>query len=178
MVCFLPPDFSYCWFRIWLLLQEPWSNLKKLEAAWRSFKALSVTDSSCSGWFELRRPTRDTRPINYLQNFDPEAPWYDLFSRAVWWKEMIFKSQMICCKKHSPNWDWTDNRSTSWRRVILSFCRKVIRMPVSIFSDISYGCRGVYHLQNMWIPEFGPMTVYLLWWQIKLQRLIAIAINL
>ena len=100
MVCFLPPDFSYCWFRIWLLLQEPWSNLNKLEEAWRSFKALSATDSSCSGWFELRRPTRDLRPINYLQNFDPDAPWYDLFSRSVWWKEMIFKSQMISCKKH------------------------------------------------------------------------------
>ena len=23
--------------------------------------------------------------------------------------------------------------------------------------------RVSYHLQNMWIPEFGPITVYLLW---------------
>ena len=61
MVFFLPPDFSYHWFRLWLLLQEPW----------RSFKTLAATDSSCSGWFELWRQVRDLRPINYLQNFDP-----------------------------------------------------------------------------------------------------------
>ena len=48
IVCFLPPDFSYHWFRLYLLLEE----------AWRSFKTLAATDSSCSsysscdGWFE------------------------------------------------------------------------------------------------------------------------------
>ena len=52
MVCFLPTDFSYHWSRIWLLLQEPWRSLKKLEEAWRSFMTLAATDSSCSGWFE------------------------------------------------------------------------------------------------------------------------------
>ena len=64
MICFLPPDFSYHWFRLYLLLEE----------AWRSFKTLAATDSSCSAWFELRRLTRDLRPIDYLQNFDPNAP--------------------------------------------------------------------------------------------------------
>ena len=38
--------------------------------------------------------------------------------------------------------------------------------------------RVVYHLQSMWIPGLGPMTIYFLWWQIKVQRLIATAINL
>ena len=75
MVCFLPPDFSYHWLRLCLLLQEPWSTLKKLEQALRSFKALAATDSSCSGWSELRRLTRDLRLIDYLQKFDPDAPW-------------------------------------------------------------------------------------------------------
>ena len=64
MVCFLPTDFSYHWFRLWLLLQESWRSLKKLEEAWRSFKTLAVTDSSCSGWFELRRLIRELRPID------------------------------------------------------------------------------------------------------------------
>ena len=73
--CFLPPDFSYHWFRLRLLLQEPWSSLKKLENAWISFKTLAATGPSCSGWFELRWLIRDLRPINYLQNFDPDAPW-------------------------------------------------------------------------------------------------------
>ena len=31
MVYFLPLDFSYHWFRLCLLLQEPWRSLKKLE---------------------------------------------------------------------------------------------------------------------------------------------------
>ena len=31
MVCFLPTDFSYHWSRLWLLLQEPWRSLRKLE---------------------------------------------------------------------------------------------------------------------------------------------------
>ena len=35
MVCFLPTDFSYHWYRLWLLLQEPWRSLRKLEEASR-----------------------------------------------------------------------------------------------------------------------------------------------
>ena len=35
MVCVLPPDFSYHWSRLWLLLQEPWRSLRKLEEASR-----------------------------------------------------------------------------------------------------------------------------------------------
>ena len=66
MVCCLPPDFSYHWSRLWLLLQEPWRSLRKLEEASRSFKTLAATDSSCSSWFELRRLIQDLRPINYL----------------------------------------------------------------------------------------------------------------
>ena len=38
--------------------------------------------------------------------------------------------------------------------------------------------RVAYHLQNMLISGLGPMTIYILWWQIKVQRMIAIAINL
>ena len=52
MVCFLSPDFSYHWFRLRLLFQEHWRSLKKLEEAWRTFKNLAATDSSCSRWFE------------------------------------------------------------------------------------------------------------------------------
>ena len=74
MVCLLPTDFSYHWSRLWLLLQESWRSLKKLEKAWRSFKILAAFDSSCSGWFELRRLIRDLRPIDYLQNFDSDPP--------------------------------------------------------------------------------------------------------
>ena len=37
MVCFLPPDFRYHWCRLWLLLQEPWRSLKRLEEAWKIF---------------------------------------------------------------------------------------------------------------------------------------------
>ena len=73
--CFLPPDFSYHWFRLCLLLQDHWSSLEKLEKTWRSFETLAATDSSCSGWFELRRLIRDLRPIDYVQNFDPDGPW-------------------------------------------------------------------------------------------------------
>ena len=50
--CFLQHDFSYHWFRLWLLLQGSWSSLKKLEKAWIRFKTLATTDSSCSGWFK------------------------------------------------------------------------------------------------------------------------------
>ena len=76
MVCFLPTNFSYHWSRPRLLLQEEaWGSLKKLEEAWRSFKTLAATDSNCSHWFELWRLIRDLRPIDYLQNFDPDAPW-------------------------------------------------------------------------------------------------------
>ena len=31
LVCFLPPDFSYHWFRLCLLLQEPWRSLEQLQ---------------------------------------------------------------------------------------------------------------------------------------------------
>ena len=31
MVGFLPANFSYYWFRLWVLLQEPWRSLKKLQ---------------------------------------------------------------------------------------------------------------------------------------------------
>ena len=76
MVCFLPTNFSYHWSRPRLLLQEEaWGSLKKFEEAWRSFKTLAATDSNCSHWFELWRLIRDLRPIDYLQNFDPDAPW-------------------------------------------------------------------------------------------------------
>ena len=71
IVCFLSADFIYHWFRLWLLLEE----VKKLEEAWRSFKTLAATDSSCSGWFKLRRLIRELRPSDYLQNFDPNLPW-------------------------------------------------------------------------------------------------------
>ena len=36
-VFFLPPDFRYHWCRLWLLLQEPWRSLKRLEEAWKIF---------------------------------------------------------------------------------------------------------------------------------------------
>ena len=72
MVGFLP---RHHWFRLWLLFREPWRSLKKLEETWRSFKILAVTDSSCSGRFEVRRLIWELRPIDYLQNFDPDAPW-------------------------------------------------------------------------------------------------------
>ena len=75
IVFVLPTDFSYHWSRLWLLFQELWRSLRKLKQAWRSFKTLAATDSSCSGWFELRRLIRDLRPIDYLQNFDSDAPW-------------------------------------------------------------------------------------------------------
>ena len=81
MVCFLTTDNSYHWSRVWLLFQEPWRGLKKLEEAWRSFKTVAATHSSCSGWFELQRLIQDLRPIDYLQNFDPNTPWYFLRSR-------------------------------------------------------------------------------------------------
>ena len=75
IVCFRPADFSYCWFRLWLLLQEPWRSLKKLEEAWRSFKTVAAADSSCNGWFKLRRLIQDLRLIDYLQNFYRTPAW-------------------------------------------------------------------------------------------------------
>ena len=50
-------------FRLWLLLQEAWRSLKKLQ------------DSSCD-WFKLRRGIWELRPIEYPQNFDPDPLWY------------------------------------------------------------------------------------------------------
>ena len=70
----LPPDFSYHWFRLWLLLEETWPSLNKLEETWRSFKTLAATDSSCSDWFKLRQVIRGLWPIDYLQIFDSNAP--------------------------------------------------------------------------------------------------------
>ena len=75
MVFFPPLDFSYYWSWLWLLLQAPQRSLRKLEEPWRSCRTLAATDSSCSSWFELRRLIRDLRPIDYFQNFDPDAPW-------------------------------------------------------------------------------------------------------
>ena len=70
--------FSTNWFQLPLIqaLAAASRTLKKLEEAWRSFKTLAATDSSYSACFELRRLIRDLRPIDYLQNFDPDAPWY------------------------------------------------------------------------------------------------------
>ena len=42
MVCFQAHDFSYQWFMLWLLLQEPWRGLKKFEEAWRNFKTKAI----------------------------------------------------------------------------------------------------------------------------------------
>ena len=83
MVYFLGADFSYHWFRLWLLLQEPWRSLKKLEEAWRSFKTLGSTDSSCSGGSELPQLIRDLRSVDYLQNFGSDAPWYICESKNI-----------------------------------------------------------------------------------------------
>ena len=63
MVCFLPLDSCYHWFRLWLLVQ----TLKKLEEVWRSSKTLTATDSSCSNWFELQQLIWDLRPIDCFQ---------------------------------------------------------------------------------------------------------------
>ena len=71
--------------------------MKKLEEAWKSFKTLAATDSSCSAWFELRRLTRDLRPIDYLQNFDPDSTWYILqvcngfSSKSLDWEGHLLK---------------------------------------------------------------------------------------
>ena len=62
-------------------LEEAWGSLRKLEEAWRNFNTLAATDSSCGGWFELRRLIRDLRSFDYLQNFDPDTPWS--FSMAL-----------------------------------------------------------------------------------------------
>ena len=42
MVCFQAHDFSYQWFRRWLLLQEPWRSSKNFEEAWRNFKTKAI----------------------------------------------------------------------------------------------------------------------------------------
>ena len=64
IVCFPSADFSYHWFRLWLLLQEPWGSLKKLEEAWGSMNKLQ--DFSCN-WFKLQwliqAVTVDSRPL-------------------------------------------------------------------------------------------------------------------
>ena len=70
--------FSTDWFQLRLVqaLAAASRTLKKLEEALRNFKALAATDSCCSSWFELQRLIRDLRPIDYLQNFDPDDVWY------------------------------------------------------------------------------------------------------
>ena len=72
--------FSTIWFKLPLIqallsASKTLKELEKLEEAWGSFKTISGTDSSCSGWFEVQRLIRDLRPIDYLQTFDPNAPW-------------------------------------------------------------------------------------------------------
>ena len=69
--------FSTNWLQLPLIhaLAAASRTLKKLEEAWRSFKTLVATGSSCSGCLELWRLIRDLRSISYLQNFDPNAPW-------------------------------------------------------------------------------------------------------
>ena len=77
--------FSTNWFQLPLIQALPAASrtLKKLEEAWRSFKTLAASDSSCSGCFELRRLIRALRPISYLQIFDPDAPWYKCPDAAI-----------------------------------------------------------------------------------------------
>ena len=72
--------FSTDWSQLPLIqaLTAASRTLKKLEEAWRSFKALAATDFSCSDCFELRRLIRDLQPIDYLQNFDPDGLWYPI----------------------------------------------------------------------------------------------------
>ena len=70
--------FSTDWFQL-LLIQA-------LAATSRSLKKLqdsSCNWSSCSGWLELRRLIRDLRPIDYLEIFDPNTPWYFLIHTDV-----------------------------------------------------------------------------------------------
>ena len=72
--------FSTTWFKFPLIqallsASKTLKKLEKLEEAWETFKTIFETDSSCSGWFEVRRLIRDLRPIDYLQTFDPDAPW-------------------------------------------------------------------------------------------------------
>lgn len=62
MVCFLPAGFNYYWFNLWLLPQESWRTLRKLQ------------NSSCN-WFYLQRliwaaaadsrPTTDQLPLEF-----------------------------------------------------------------------------------------------------------------
>ena len=69
MVCFLPSDFSYCWFRLWLLLQEPWRSLRKLEKASRLYLRLilvAAADSRCDGWFETCKQSTITRILTLM----------------------------------------------------------------------------------------------------------------
>ena len=57
--------FSTAWFQLPLIqvLAAALRTLKKLEKVWKSLKNLAATDSSCSGWFELRRLIQDLRQI-------------------------------------------------------------------------------------------------------------------
>ena len=69
--------FSTDWLQLPLIqaLTATSRTLKKLQEASRSFKTLAATDSNCSSWFKQRRLIWDLGPIDYLQNFDPDAPW-------------------------------------------------------------------------------------------------------
>ena len=72
--------FSTACFQLPLIRALPTASrtLKKLEEVaetWRSFKTLAATDSIFRGWFELWWLIRDLWPIEYLLEFDPNAPW-------------------------------------------------------------------------------------------------------
>ena len=131
---FLPPDFSYHWLRLWMLLQE--ASRKKLEEAWRSFKTLAVTDSSCSSWFELQRLIRSLRPIDNLQNFDPHGPW--LFIGIL---QNTFRSWAIIFSQSPRVVFWTN----------CAFPLKVskeffYRTPPCVYVVIVNGCLGYENL--------------------------------
>ena len=94
--------FSTDWFQLPLI--------EALAATSRSSKKLqdsSCNWSSCSGWLELRRLIRDLRPIDYLENFDPNTPWYflihtDVSSNRCWQqlKLMVPKMKNKYLEKH------------------------------------------------------------------------------
>ena len=52
IVCSLLAGFSYGWFRLWLLLQEAWRSLKKLQGSKLQLILVAAADSSCDGWFK------------------------------------------------------------------------------------------------------------------------------
>ena len=95
-------------------LEEVWR--KRLEEAWRSFKTLAATDSSCSGWFELRRTIQNLRPMGSLQNFDPDSPWWFIGTL-----QNIFRS-------------WAINFSQSPRVVFWTSCA----FPLKVSQDFFY----------------------------------------